>query len=66
MHWIEDLSKVNDSLHHIHASVLLHGWSHFSASIDASLQIEASVVLNAYVQVSATGRSGVSVQHSTT
>ena len=37
MHWIEDHSKVNDSLHCIHVSVLLYGWSHFSASIEASL-----------------------------
>ena len=33
-HWMDDRRKANDSLHHIHVSVLLYGWSHFSASID--------------------------------
>ena len=37
IHWIADLKRANESLHLIQARLLLYGWSHFSASMDASL-----------------------------
>ena len=54
MHCIEDPSKANDSLHRIHASVLLYGWSHFSASIEASLLKQTLVALHAPAEVDMT------------
>ena len=47
MHWIEDHSKANDSLHCIYVSVLLYGWSHFLANIEASLLKQALAALPA-------------------